>query len=95
MSLWLRDRDVRRVACPLELLALNEPETSIRADLLEPLARLIVKASEASQILVVTYSRALAGHIEAVSGCPAFRLEKVEGETLIAGRTLLGRDEDA
>ena len=73
---------------PPELLALNEPETSIHADLLEPLARLIVKASESSQILVVTHSRALAAHIEAASRCPVFRLDKIEGETVIAGRML-------
>jgi predicted ATPase len=70
---------------PPALLALNEPETSIHADLLEPLARLIVKASDRSQILVVTHSKALAGHIEAESGCPVFRLEKIEGETVVAG----------
>ncbi len=79
---------------PPELLALNEPETSIHADLLEPLARLIVKASERSQILVVTHSRALAAHIEAASRCPVFRLEKIEGETMIAGRSLLAKDDE-
>ena len=78
---------------PPELLALNEPETSIHADLLEPLAQLVVKASERSQILVVTHSRALAAHIEAASGCPVFRLEKVDGETVIAGRPLFGGEE--
>jgi predicted ATPase len=79
---------------PPALLALNEPETSIHADLLEPLARLIVEASERSQILVVTHSRVLARHIEAESRCPVFRLEKIEGETVIAGRTLLGDEEE-
>lgn len=66
----------------------------VHADLLAPLARLIVKASDRSQILVVTHSRALAGHIEAASGCPVFRLEKVEGETVVAGRTLSGGGEE-
>jgi predicted ATPase len=79
---------------PPALLALNEPETSIHADLLEPLAHLIVKASERSQILVVTHSRALAGHIEAASRCPVFRLEKVEGETVVAGRLPSGGREE-
>jgi len=41
---------------------------------------------------VVTHPRAC--HIEAASGCPVFRLEKVEGETVVAGRTLLGGNGD-
>ena len=66
---------------PPGLLALNEPETSIHADLLEPLAELVVRAAETTQILLVTHSEALAGHIEALSDARVFRLEKVEGET--------------
>lgn len=70
---------------PPGLLALNEPETSIHLDLLEPLAKLIVRASETTQILVVTHSEVLAGHIEAAAWCPVFRLDKVEGETVLCG----------
>ena len=69
---------------PPGLLALNEPETSIHADLLEPLAQLVVRAAETTQILLVTHSEALAGHIEALSDAQVFRLEKVEGETRLA-----------
>lgn len=69
---------------PPDLLALNEPETSIHADLLEPLAHSIVRASEYTQILVVTHSRALSGYMESASGCPIMRLEKIEGETRVA-----------
>jgi len=81
---------------PPALLALNEPETSIHADLLGPLARLIVRASETTQILVVTHSKTLSRHIEAASGCPIVRLEKVKGETLVAGdRTVEDGEEES
>jgi len=70
---------------PPKLLALNEPETSLHPDLLEPLAELIVKASIKSQIWITTHSSALAGYIEKHSGIPAIRLEKVDGATTIVG----------
>ena len=69
---------------PPGLLALNEPETSIHADLLEPLARLVLRAAATTQILLVTHAEALAGHLEA-AGAAVVRLEKVEGETVLAG----------
>jgi predicted ATPase len=42
------------------LVALNEPEVSLHPDLLNPLARLIVRASERTQIWLVTHSQILA-----------------------------------
>lgn len=44
---------------PPPLLILNEPEASLHADLIEPLAELIGKASQDSQIIVVCHSKAL------------------------------------
>ena len=41
-------------------IALNEPETSLHPELLEPLARMIVRAAERTQIWVVTHSERLA-----------------------------------
>jgi predicted ATPase len=70
---------------PPRLLALNEPETSLHPDLLEPLAELIVKASNQSQIWITTHSTALAGFIEKHSGMPSIRLQKVDGATEIVG----------
>ena len=70
---------------PPQLLALNEPETSLHPDLLEPLAELIVKASAKSQIWITTHSTALAGSIEKHSGVPSISLEKVDGATEIVG----------
>jgi predicted ATPase len=66
---------------PPAVLSLNEPETSIHADLLEPLARLIAAASRQSQLWVTTHSEALAGHIERHTGAAPIRLEKRDGAT--------------
>src|SRR5690606_24675795 len=41
-------------------IALNEPETSLHPDLVGPLARLIARAAERTQVWVVTHSEALA-----------------------------------
>ena len=66
---------------PPTLLALNEPETSIHPDLIEPLAALILRASRDSQLWITTHSRALADRIERQSGQRAVRLRMREGET--------------
>ena len=77
-----------------ELLVLNEPETSLHPELLGPLGTLIAAASENSQIIVVSHSRAL---IDAIGrGAKQLRrdvgtieLEKVNGETVIPAQGLL------
>jgi len=76
---------------PPKLLALNEPETSLHPDLLEGMARMIVRASRYSQIWITTHSTRLAELIEKDSGESSIRLELVKGETVVAGRQLLGR----
>lgn len=68
---------------PPALMALNEPETSIHPDLIEPLAKLIADASGRSQMWITTHSLALARHIEDFSGQRRLRLRMVEGETLL------------
>ena len=40
-------------------MILNEPETSLHPDLLPPLARLIAKASQRSQVVVVSHAASL------------------------------------
>ncbi|BDI29645.1 hypothetical protein CCAX7_16960 [Capsulimonas corticalis] len=70
---------------PPGVLALNEPETSLHPDLLEPLAHLIVRASRDTQLWITTHSTALADHIERLSGVSPVRLEKVNGETQLEG----------
>lgn len=69
---------------PPSLLALNEPETSLHPDLLEPLARLIVRASRDTQLWITTHSRALAAKIEEHSGIPRIELRLTDGETKLA-----------
>lgn len=66
---------------PPPLLALNEPETSLHPDLLEPLGRLIVEASKRSQIWVTTHAEPLAKAIEKGSGCAPVHLVKRLGAT--------------
>jgi predicted ATPase len=79
---------------PPAVLALNEPETSLHPDLIEPLARLIVRASRESQIWITTHSEALAGQISRLTGVTPIRLEKVEGETRVVGQRLIEPIED-
>jgi predicted ATPase len=69
---------------PPALMVLNEPETSLHPDLIAPLARLIVQASERSQIIVVTHSQPLITAL-GQSGCNSIMLEKRFGETTVVG----------
>lgn len=68
---------------PPGLIALNEPESSLHPDLLKPLARLIVEASERSQVWVTTHSQELVGAIREASGISPIELELINGETYI------------
>jgi predicted ATPase len=70
---------------PPELLVLNEPETSLHPDLLPALARLIARAAERSQVLVVSHSTRLIAGLEQHPNCNSIMLEKELGETQIAG----------
>jgi len=65
---------------PPALLAINEPETSLHPDLLDPLARQLVNAAKNSQLM--------AGLVEKYSGQPPIRLELKDGETQVAGQEL-------
>jgi predicted ATPase len=71
---------------PPEFLALNEPETSLHPDLIEPLAHLIMKASKYSQIWVTTHSERLSTILSLVAQQKPIILRKEEGETLIAAQ---------
>ena len=77
-------------------IALNEPESSLHPDLMEPLANLVARASEQAQIWMVTHSERLAKAIGDTT-CGAVRaVIKVGGATTIEGLTPLGqfRDDD-
>jgi predicted ATPase len=72
-------------ARPPSLLVLNEPETSLHPDLLPALARLIARAAERSQVVVVSHAPRLIAALEEQRGCHSIALEKELGETRIAG----------
>ena len=70
---------------PPDLIALNEPETSLHPDLYQPLAGLIAEASATSQIWVTTHAQPLADAISSSARVDPIKLELIEGETRIAG----------
>jgi predicted ATPase len=71
-------------------IALNEPETSLHPDLLEPLARMIVTASRRTQIWLVTHSDILADALARHGGAQPRRVIKRKGETWMEGLRLSG-----
>ena len=80
---------------PPSLLALNEPETSLHPDLLEPLAKQMVNASRNSQLWVATHSEKLAELVEKNSGESPIRLQLASGETRVVGQKLVDVSEEA
>jgi predicted ATPase len=74
---------------PPPLMVLNEPETSLHPDLLPALARLIVKASQRSQVWVVSHAPRLIAALESMPECNIVHLEKDLSQTKIAGQRLL------
>jgi predicted ATPase len=70
---------------PPDLLVLNEPETSLHADLVPALARLIAAAATSSQIIVVSHNEKLIEYLRPQSGARVITLAKSLGETQIAG----------
>jgi predicted ATPase len=75
-------------------VALNEPESSLHPDLLEPLARLIVKAAERTQIWLVTHSERLAAALAKHGQVEPRAVIKKDGETWIEGLKQIGRFEE-
>ncbi|MEO8751198.1 MAG: AAA family ATPase [Casimicrobiaceae bacterium] len=75
---------------PPELLVLNEPETSLHADLLPALGRLIARAAERSQLFVVSHASKLIDALDA-EDCHSLTLEKELGETRVSGGKALDR----
>lgn len=62
-------------------LVLNEPETSLHADLLPPLADLIAGVPETTQLLIVTHSAALADLVSERREAHRVELVSYKGET--------------
>jgi predicted ATPase len=80
---------------PPALLALNEPETSLHPDLLEPLAKQMAIAARNAQLWVVTHSLKLAELVERQSGESPIRVQLESGETRVAGQDLADVNEEA
>jgi predicted ATPase len=75
-------------------IALNEPEASLHPDLLDPLARLIVRAAERTQIWLVTHSERLAAALAEHGAVLPRTVVKREGQTWIEGLRLTGEFAD-
>ena len=67
-------------------IALNEPEASLHSDLISPLAKMILRASEDTQMIVVTHSHVLADILEVEGAATRVSLEKRRGETTLSSR---------
>ncbi|WP_066719415.1 AAA family ATPase [Sphingomonas pituitosa] len=67
---------------PPELMILNEPEASLHPALLDPLARLLVTASQRCQLIVVSHAPALVEALDRAAETLVIELRKEWGETL-------------
>jgi predicted ATPase len=77
-------------------IALNEPESSLHPDLMEPLAEMIRNAAQRTQVWLVTHSERLAEAIRQSGDGEVRTVVKRNGATTIEGLTILGtfREED-
>jgi predicted ATPase len=73
---------------PPPLMVLNEPESSLHPDLLDPLARLVTRAAARSQVILVSHAETLIAALEREAGCGRIVLEKQLGETIVRDRIL-------
>jgi predicted ATPase len=69
---------------PPALLAINEPDANLHPQLYEPLARMIVRAGEFSQLWITTHSEHLAGLLAENGAANVIRLHKQDGATIVA-----------
>lgn len=74
---------------PPPLMVLNEPETSLHPDLLPALARLIIKASQQTQVWVVSHATRLIAALEKADSCHSLGLDKELGQTIVRDQGLL------
>jgi predicted ATPase len=70
---------------PPGLLVLNEPETSLHPDLLPALGRLIARAAERTQVVVVSHAAGLVDSLQQQPACYSIQLHKIFGETRLDG----------
>lgn len=79
-------------------MIIDAPEASLHPDLMPPLAELVAKVSNDTQVLIVTHSRQLASEIAARCDAKVVDLVSYNGETRLAGQGTSNRiwtfDED-
>ncbi|MBJ7578859.1 AAA family ATPase [Devosia sp. MC532] len=75
---------------PAPFIALNEPEASLHPDLLPALAQAIARASERTQVWVVTHSQALARALEDATGVAPRTVIRRKGSTWLEGLSDMG-----
>jgi predicted ATPase len=68
---------------PPTVVVLNEPEASLHVALLPALARLVVAASEQTQIVLTTHSSALAESLLARRSALGYELQLLGGSTTV------------
>ena len=73
---------------PPKLMILNEPENSLNPNLLGALAKLILKASNKSQIIVASNSTELVNYLVGKDSVNLIELKKDLGRTQIEGQTM-------
>lgn len=78
---------------PPDLMALNEPETSLHPQLLAPLGRLVARAGRGAQLFVTTHARELAEAVAASTGARTIGLSLSDGATQIVGGRLADDDD--
>src|SRR5579862_4140001 len=71
---------------PPAMMVLNEPETSLHPELIPALCQLILKASESTQVWVVTHSAAMAAALQKSGDARIIELEKDLGQTHVKGQ---------
>jgi predicted ATPase len=76
---------------PPELLVLNEPETSLHPDVLPALAELVLRATQTTQVIAVSHSDELIGHLGKAAHENNTDINRVElvkdlGETRVLGQ---------
>lgn len=71
---------------PAPLVAFNEPEISLNPAAIEPLAEMLAFAANSSQLWITTHSEALTQALVNRLDCVPIRLDKVDGETMLAKR---------
>jgi predicted ATPase len=73
------------------LLVLNEPESSLHPDLLAPLARLILAASQRTQVWVMAHAPQMIMALSSHARCSHVQLQRELGTTIIQGQSTLER----